>query len=111
MKKFSILLVCSLCLLTIYGCGSSCKDWWNYNNDGEKNGKRVSCYENGQIKSKWKYIDWNNDGEWVYYYENGQIKSKWKYEDGKKEGKRVSYSETWEIKSEKFYKNWKVVEE
>ena len=82
MKKFSILLVCSLCLLTICGCGSSCKDWPKYNDEWQLDGKQVYCYDNWQVKSKWKYDDGRKDGKRIYYSEEWEVLSQEKYEDG-----------------------------
>ena len=134
MKNFSILLVCSFCLLTICGCGNSCKDWLKYNDEWQLDGKQVYCYDNWQIQSKWKYdngiLKWkriyyyknwqtnskweyNNgelDGKWVFYYENWQVKSMWKYNGGVKNGKRVYYNENWEITSEENYQDGNLVQ-
>lgn len=110
MKKFSIILACSFCILTICGCGWSktCSVWGDYSEGGVKDGKRTSCYENGQMKEKWKYDDGVKDGKRTYYYWNGQVSSKWKYEDGSAEGKRIFYYENGQVKHKLNYKGWRL---
>ena len=54
--------------------------------DGRRIGLWKEYHENGQIKSKGKYISGKKEGYWENYHENGQIKSKVNfkndYEDG-----------------------------
>jgi len=110
MKKFSMLLACSLCVLFIYGCWNSCSNWWgwDYNEVWERHWKRVSCYSNWQIESKWKYKNGKTNGEWTYYYDNWKVKSKWEFKDGSNNWKRVYYYENWKVKYKRNFKDGKL---
>ena len=87
MKKLSALFTLSLCLFTLYGCGTKCYDQnWNldehpeknekwqvincYNENGEKNWKRTDYYADWAI---WNYIDGKREWKWILYYSNWQI--------------------------------------
>ena len=107
MKKFSILLVCALCVLVIYGCGwsNSCSNSWNYNDYWKEEWKRVYCYGNWQLKAKWSFKNGDKNGKWIYYYENWQLRAKWSYKDEEFDWKWVYYYENWKIQSKLNYKN------
>ena len=40
--------------------------------DGQKEGKEVRYFENGQVKQERHYVDGKSDGKWVFYDENGK---------------------------------------
>lgn len=48
--------------------------------------KKVSYYDNGNIKEVGYYFKEKLDGQWLSYDENGKIKTIAYYKDGKKDG-------------------------
>ena len=48
--------------------------------------------EDGQIESKGKYKDGEEEGLWVSYYYNGELWDKGKYKNGVRDGEWVSYN-------------------
>ena len=78
---------------------------WDYNDQNQKDWKRIEYYANGQKKSKWKYDDWQQDWKWKLYNENWQLKEKRKYDDGELE-ELIQYNEYGKITNETTYKDW-----
>ena len=84
------------------------KSSWETNwvkKDEQKDGMTITYYDNGQVKSKWKFIDWKQDWERVWYYENWEIRDVdlW---DNWKIVKTTVYYEDWWISEIFNYKNW-----
>ena len=72
------------------------------------NGKYVTKYDNGNIKTITHYKNGKLDGEYEEYYKNGNIKIKCNYKDGKLEGEYKEYFENGNIKSKSNYINDKL---
>ena len=56
------------------------------------------------------YVDGERDGKEVYYYENGQVEAELHYVDGKLDGKWVEYDEEGNITDEDIYRDDECVE-
>ena len=50
------------------------------------NGRRVSYYDNGQLRGKGSFKDGELNGPYESYYENGQLMWKRNFKDGKLDG-------------------------
>jgi len=85
------------------------KNWkilWNYQGENydrdngdyqKKNWLFIDMYDNGQIKEKWNYIEWDYDWYRVKYFDNWEIFKELNYENW-----NVTWYWTW------YYKNWKI---
>lgn len=51
------------------------KEIYQINDNKELNGKYISYFEKGGIKSKGSYLNNQPDGYWEYFYENGKLKT------------------------------------
>ena len=80
-------------------------------------------HENGQLKKKGNYKNWNREGPWEYYdeegnledglcetyHDNGQLHSKFHYKNVKFEGPWVFYHDNGQLMSKGTYKDGKKV--
>ena len=85
------------------------KNWkilWNYQEENydrenrdyqKKNWLFIDMYDNGQIKEKWNYIEWDYDWYRVKYFDNWEIFKELNYENW-----NFTWYWTW------YYKNWKI---
>ena len=71
----------------------------NFKN-GDKDGKWIEYYENGQISVKGNYKDGNLNGKWIEYYEDGQIDRQENYKFGRRFGKWIQYRRNGDIERE-----------
>jgi TonB family protein len=69
-----------------------------------KNGKSLSWYINGQLKSESNYIKGELDGKESTYYENGQLKSEINDLDNQNERLIVTYWKNGKIKRRDFFR-------
>ena len=72
---------------------------------GNQHEKRVSFYENGQLKHCYENINEKRHGKLIDYYENGEIKYEVLYQFGEKEGEEIYYYENGNIRMKKNLKN------
>jgi TonB family protein len=72
-----------------------------------QNGKSLSWYENGRLKSEANNINGKRNGKELTYYENGQLKSDLSYKDDKHEGEIVTYWKNGKLKRKDIYNNGK----
>lgn len=70
-----------------------------------QNGKSLSWYENGQLKSEVNFINGKRNGKVLNYYDNGQLKSDLTYKGDKKEGELVTYWKNGKLKRKDIYNN------
>jgi antitoxin component YwqK of YwqJK toxin-antitoxin module len=75
---------------------------------GEKNGKWIHFYKNGQLFVKGNYKDGKReDGLWEFFYENGQLLWKGNYQDGKDDGLWEFYHKNGQLQGKGNYKDGK----
>jgi len=59
--------------------------------------KRLTFYENGEIRMKYEYKNTKQHGEQLEYWKNGNIQHKVYYQSGIKQGEEISYFENGKI--------------
>lgn len=62
---------------------TGCKIFWYYDKNNSRQWKRVSYYRNWNKHLEWNFIDDERDGVRNMYYENGQLRTQWKYKKWK----------------------------
>jgi antitoxin component YwqK of YwqJK toxin-antitoxin module len=72
-------------------------------NEIYNNGKYISYYENGNIKSEGLIADNGNQGLYIEFWENGQKKAEGNYDNGQKIGQWVSWDQNGAKRAEKNY--------
>lgn len=90
------------------------KKYWsikkqNVNEEGN-DWESIIYYENGNIKEKWEYEDWQRIWEWTEYYENWNIFSKWNYVNWLEDGDLYQYNEDWTLFAILNYKEWEFID-
>lgn len=73
-----------------------------------KNGKSISWYKNGQLKSECNLIKGERDGRQVSYYDNGQLKSEISDLEGKNEKLVMTYWKNGQIKRKDIFRKEKL---
>ncbi|MGE5457150.1 MAG: TonB family protein [Methanococcaceae archaeon] len=84
---------------------------WDINDQYGKylrDGKSITWYINGQIKSENYFIRGKNTGKYLTWFENGQLESESYFVDNKIEGKLIKWFENGQLKSEIDYQKSKV---
>jgi len=70
-----------------------------------ENGKWTEWHENGEIKSKGKYLNGKRNGKWTEWHDNGEIKSEGEYLNGEKNGKWTQWHDNGQKHTEGEYVN------
>lgn len=72
---------------------------------GNRQGKWMNFYTNGNIKSTGNYVDNERNGKWTFYYENGSTEQEGIYRNGLPDGIWTWYYESDNILKEENYFN------
>ena len=119
MKKPTSIILLSLSILLISGCGKVIEEselnfrdgkYYPINSDKPYSGKIISHYKHGQLKESSNYKDGELDGPSESYYENGQLKESRNYKDGKLNGLYERYDVNGRLEESLNYKDGKLVE-
>tara|TARA_A100001388_G_C28541743_1_gene390576 strand:- start:90 stop:452 length:363 start_codon:yes stop_codon:yes gene_type:complete len=114
MKKLTSIIVLSLSILLILGCGKVVEKselnfrngiYYPINSDKPYSGKIVSYYENGQLEYSKNYKNGQSEGLHKSWYENGQLKTSGNYKNGQREGLHKSWYENGQLKYSRNFKN------
>ena len=117
MKKPTSILLFSLSILLISGCGRVVEEselnfrngkYYPLNSDTPYSGKMVRYYQNGQLKAEGNFKKGEADGIYKSWYENGQLEHEINYTGGELNGFSESYYENGQLKSSGFYKDGKM---
>ncbi|MFP5471023.1 MAG: toxin-antitoxin system YwqK family antitoxin [Bacteroidia bacterium] len=73
--------------------------------NGQRHGKKITYYENGNIYEEIPFENNVEQGTWNMYYSDGKVKVTAKYVDGNLDGKIVYYYSNGNIEVEGFYKD------
>ena len=76
---------------------------------GEKTGKWIKFYKNGQLHFKGNYEDGKRDGLWESYHENGQLMWKGNLKDGKQDGLWKTFRKNGQLWTKENYKDGELV--
>ena len=93
-----------LCEDVVVGVGL----WKGSINNGKRDGKWTTWYENGQKRSKANWDNGKRDGKWTTWYDNGEKLAQKKFKNGKKVGRWREWYDDGQIKVVDFYKDGKL---